>query len=525
MNERASWIVGLTVLAAAALLAWVTVVLQGGWGKTYTASVRFLNAQGLQAGAPVRVRGVEMGSVEEIGLDGEQIPVARLKMSRAYRLRPGDRVKVVGSLLSLNPPYVEVTPGGGKAVDGPVVLEGDSGADPSQLTEQAGSLVKNLDGLVVKMTDLTESLTEIAGDRSMQNNLRSTAANFSRLSESGLRTARNLESATGGLGQLVDVYARTGRRLEKAAGEASGAMSTFRSTGVQATELMKDSRAMMQEARQVVGGSGELVASTRQAVEKMSDLLTDTRGLLFKEAQPRLVSVLDRLDASLKQLEGALTDTRNLIGDTQLQADLKATAANLRSASANLDRIGADVRSLTGDPKIQEDLRASIGSLRDLTARADRVLERAGQVLGTGGRAARSLGSRLARTSLSVDVLQGFNGGARLDLAATLPWTESGFYRAGLRSVGEGNRLTLQAGRRLNPALAARYGFYASRLGLGLDAGKPGRASISLDLYGLHNPRADARLNLPLRSGLDLTLGADRLLGNPNPIVGLRYRR
>jgi len=114
-------------------------------------------------------------------------------------------------------------------------------------------------------------------------------------------------------------------------------------------------------------------------------------------------------------------------------------------------------------------------------------------------------------------------GRTRLDLDATVP-TRAGFYRLGIYDFSERNRLNLQIGRRLGAGRTVRYGFHASRLGIGLDLGSPRRPWLETDLYSLRDPHLDVRGSHRLSDDLDLTVGVDDLLGTNAPIFGLRWR-
>ena len=51
------------------------------------------------------------------------------------------------------------------------------------------------------------------------------------------------------------------------------------------------------------------------------------------------------------------------------------------------------------------------------------------------------------------------------------------------------------------------------------------RPPLTLDLYGVNNPRLDARGYLPIGRSLDVTIGVDNVFRRPDPVFGLRYRR
>jgi len=147
-------------------------------------------------------------------------------------------------------------------------------------------------------------------------------------------------------------------------------------------------------------------------------------------------------------------------------------------------------------------------------------------VLGGGGKAARTIGERLSDVALDVTPLRAINQGRnRVDLDATFPWTHTTHYRLGFFDLGEGNKLNVQAGRTLRPGFAARFGFHASKLGLGFDFGNRLHPAFAVDIYGVDRTRVDARGALPLTSYFDITLGLDNVTKRADPTVGVRYRR
>jgi hypothetical protein len=288
---------------------------------------------------------------------------------------------------------------------------------------------------------------------------------------------------------------------------------------------MRDSRSLVSDTRKVVEGTGDLVQNTNQTVREAGGLVTDTRTLL-RDNKERFQTVIERLDSSLKQFEGTLTDARAALTDPKLRGDLGATVSHLREATENLRKITADVQGMTGDPKVQQDLRATVTGLREATSKASAVLDQAGNVLGTGGRAAKTVGERISEARLSGQLLRSVRSDrTRLDFDATIPWSENTLFRVGFFDFGENTRFNAQAGQRLGGRVWARYGLRASRVGAGLDLGSRDWAPVSVDLFGLDRPRLDLRGNLRLGPGIDLTVGLDNLLYRADPIVGLRARR
>ncbi len=67
------------------------------FGDTYAVKAEFEEASGLTAGNPVRMKGVNVGSVESIRLDQETQTVrARLRIEEGIRIPEGSHAKVAG---------------------------------------------------------------------------------------------------------------------------------------------------------------------------------------------------------------------------------------------------------------------------------------------------------------------------------------------------------------------------------------------------------------------------------------------
>ena len=63
----------------------------------------------------------------------------------------------------------------------------------------------------------------------------------------------------------------------------------------------------------------------------------------------------------------------------------------------------------------------------------------------------------------------------------------------GLYDLGQEARLNLQAGNQLTDSLTARYGLYASKLGVGLDYYPSASTQLRADLWDTRRPRLDLR--------------------------------
>jgi len=527
--------VGVAVIVGLVLFIGASFWLRGALSQadTYRFSAKFGNAQGIQKGAYVRVGGVNVGQVEHVGLGpDEKLPaVLTLQISRRMypQVRPTDSVRIVGGVIGFGQPIVEITPGGRKeaVLPGPDgAVPGDSGGGTDKLMSEADSLLQNLTELSKSMTKLASSLSSITDNPEVRGSLTRTVSNFEKFSGSGVRIARNMEVATARADRIFASFQSTADSLNRSLAKADSLIASFRGTA-------EESRAVMRDARGVVGQTGELMRSandvvknTNEVVKNSGGLVTDARGALA-ENKEKLKAVFDNLNASLKQLDSTLAEARSFVADPELRTNLKATSENVRDATETLKKVAGDVRGLTGDPKVQEDLRATISGLRDATEQAADVFARVREVLGHTGGTAKTIQQKLSETRLDFGVLHGTSSDrTRIDFNATIPWSDSVFYRIGMWDFGDSNKFSAQRGQRLSGNLFARYGMYASTLGLGLDYRSRGHSVFSADFFGVDDPRVDLEGHIPVTHFLDLTAGVDNVFGHhPDPVFGIRFKR
>jgi ABC-type transporter Mla subunit MlaD len=521
--------VGLAVMGAFVLLMFATFSLRRvNVGATYLRRVAFADAQGIQEGAFVRVRGVNKGTVEEVNLGSPTEAVLTLRMRSDYQIEPDDSVRIVGGLFSFSPPYVEITPGGRKtamsvAPDG--TFQGEATATTDSMMSQSNELITRLNSLTERLTRLTDSVARVAENPRVQNNLIRMSDNFAKASESGRVVAHNMIGVTEKADRLLGSFGGTADKLDRTLAQSEGLIRTFNGAAADTRELMKETRTLVRTGSGVMKDTGELVRSTNTVVQNAGGLVTDTRGTLA-ENRERVAALFESLNRSLKSLDETLEHTKTFVGDPELRGDLKATAANLKDATENLKGISQDVRGLTGDPKVQEDLRASLGSLKTVAQSASEVLERARAVLGTPSKTAKTLGQRVQEATLDLNAQRGFQSQrTRLDFNAVVPWSATTYYRLGFYDFGETNKFNVQAGQRIRSGIHARYGFYASKLGAGLDFGSPVSPAFSADLFGVDNPQLDLRTNFRIAPHLDIRLGLEDIFRRPDPVFGVRYVR
>src|SRR5215471_13357823 len=81
--------IGVLMIIAIAITVLTVFLLTGGKGffwQRYRLKSRFANVAGLKAGSPVRLAGVEVGTVDAVDLSGDQVDVV-FQVNKEYRDR------------------------------------------------------------------------------------------------------------------------------------------------------------------------------------------------------------------------------------------------------------------------------------------------------------------------------------------------------------------------------------------------------------------------------------------------------
>src|SRR5919199_3950749 len=148
--------IGVLTVAAIAIAAVLIFALTGSRGffwQRYTLKTRFANAAGLAPGSPVRVAGVQVGSVQVVELADDQVDVT-FDINKKVRTRITDRsVAFLGSVSLLGTSAVDITPAtsGTPIPDYGYVPQGRSKGQFSDIAEEASAGLDQITQLVTDM--------------------------------------------------------------------------------------------------------------------------------------------------------------------------------------------------------------------------------------------------------------------------------------------------------------------------------------------------------------------------------------
>jgi len=149
-SELKIGVLTIVAIAIAGVLIFSLTGTRGFFWQRYSLKTRFANVPGLTPGSPVRVAGVEVGTVKTVALGGEQVDIT-MDVNKNVRDRITDQSRAtLGSVSLLGQAAVDITPStkGTPIPDGGMVPAGKPPTQIADITETANQGIGEITGLV-----------------------------------------------------------------------------------------------------------------------------------------------------------------------------------------------------------------------------------------------------------------------------------------------------------------------------------------------------------------------------------------
>jgi phospholipid/cholesterol/gamma-HCH transport system substrate-binding protein len=193
---------GVLTIVAIAIAAVTIVLVMGGQGffwQRYALKTRFPNIAGLKPGSPVRVAGVEVGSVKATPFAGEQVDVIfHVNQNIRNRITTSSLAKL-GSVSLLGEASVDITPSnqGTPIPEFGYVPTGRTPAQFADLTDAASQGIEDLSRLMHDLRDGKGTFGKLMTDDELYAEMRAFVA-------SAEAVAQTIRQGRGTLGKLVN---------------------------------------------------------------------------------------------------------------------------------------------------------------------------------------------------------------------------------------------------------------------------------------------------------------------------------
>jgi phospholipid/cholesterol/gamma-HCH transport system substrate-binding protein len=293
----------------------------GFFWQRYSIKTVFPDVAGLKEGAPVRVSGVEVGTVTGVEFVGDRVEVAMEVLKENRPRITSTSVATLGSVSLLGESAVDIT-----ASSAGMPIQ-DWGYVPSR--RASGSLASVADSANASLEQATALMQDIRAGRGTLGRLFTDDALYQELTtlvSSAESVANNINQGRGTLGRLMNDPAAA-RSLEASLGNLEALTARIRAGEGSLGQLLNDD-SLATSLKSATGNLDSFTGRINRGEGTLGKLATD------QELYNRLSSVSDRLDkvvAGLQQGEGT---AGQLLRDKQLYENMNGTMVELRNLVA-----------------------------------------------------------------------------------------------------------------------------------------------------------------------------------------------
>jgi phospholipid/cholesterol/gamma-HCH transport system substrate-binding protein len=307
------------------------------FSSTTTLYVSFADISGLNVGAPVRLAGLEVGSVAELSfperLDVKETRV-RLVVQTKYmeRIRKDSRAFIDSAGL-LGDKVLNISMGSPEA---PRLEDGDTLETGTTVTFEAIS--KNLDEALQRVASITKSLDEIVQD------------------EGTAKLPQDLSRITGSLANILST-------VESGPGVAHRLIYDPK-YAEQVEGILADTRTLARRASGAVASVEAVVAEVERGQGTLHDLIYGQNGKQAVEQLAGAAREIHDVVRAVREGDGVLHTLVYAQDQGNFLRDLNELSATLNRVVQDVDKGRGTVGGLLRDPTVYEDLKSVLGNVK-----------------------------------------------------------------------------------------------------------------------------------------------------------------
>ncbi len=291
--------------------------------QRYSLKTKFTNVAGLASGSPVRIAGVEVGTVTAVQLSGETVDVTFQVNEKNRPLITDRSVARLGSVSLLGQSAVDISPNasGTPIPDWGYVPQGRPVAVMSDMTDSASQGIQELTAMLSDLRQGKGTAGKLLTDEQLYAELNRLMASVGALTD-------GLKQGKGTLGKLLSDPA-SANALEASLKNLETVTKQIAAGEGSIGKLLKDDT-LATSITSTTSSLEALVANLNKGEGTAGKLLTDPA--LFN----RLNSVTERLDSLMTKLDAGEGTAGQLLKDKQLYENMNGAVGDLRALVADI---------------------------------------------------------------------------------------------------------------------------------------------------------------------------------------------
>ncbi len=369
--------VGLLILLGIGLLGGFILWLKGVQfnQRSYKATVSFTNVAGIQEGASVRYRGVNIGSVVAIkpGANGVEVEI---EISPADIIIPRDAVVEANQSGLISEVSIDITPISQLSPQLIVAKPLDENCDRNLIvcdgSQLQGRVGVSLDALIRSSTNFAS----IYGNPQLYANLNNAVNNAAVAAAGVTQLTRELEVLSKSTRQQLGTFSTAATSVQQAANEISASSSRtitqFGSTAERLNSTTANVNRLVNNVDRLVTTNRSTLVTTldnlNQASEQLQVTFSGLSPTLNRFNQGQVIQNLETLSANAAEASTNLRNASNALNDPNTILVLQQTLDSARVTFANAQKITSDLDELTGDPEFRQNVREIVDGLSGLVS-------------------------------------------------------------------------------------------------------------------------------------------------------------